>query len=222
MKICKICKLEKDLSEFNKRKLSKDGIDYSCRECLSDLNKKYNENNRLKIKNRRAKHYQENKERLNFISKEFHRENKDIIKDYYLRSDVKLRYREYRKKYKNDRKKNDNIFCFSEKIRKTISNLFKKNGFNKSKKTNEILGCTFIEFKIYLESKFENWMTWDNKGLYNGDLNYGWDIDHIIPISTAKTVEDLIKLNHYSNLQPLCSKINRDIKRDNENYEMSI
>jgi len=58
-------------------------------------------------------------------------------------------------------------------------------------------------------------MNWDNRGLYNGKENYGWDIDHIIPLSSAKTIEDLIKLNHYTNLQPLCSFKNRCIKRDN-------
>ena len=57
-------------------------------------------------------------------------------------------------------------------------------------------------------------MTWENKSKYNGEFNYGWDIDHIIPLSTAKTEEDIIKLNHYTNLQPLCSKINRHIKSD--------
>ncbi len=61
-------------------------------------------------------------------------------------------------------------------------------------------------------------MTWENRGLYNGEFNYGWDIDHIIPISFAKTEEDIIKLNHYTNLQPLCSKINRDIKKDKLDY----
>lgn len=55
-------------------------------------------------------------------------------------------------------------------------------------------------------------MTWENKGLYSGELNYGWDIDHIIPLSTAKTEEDVIKLNHYTNLKPLYSKINTDFK----------
>lgn len=29
-----------------------------------------------------------------------------------------------------------------------------------------------------------------------------------------KNIEEVVMLNHYSNLQPLCSKINRDIKRD--------
>ena len=56
-------------------------------------------------------------------------------------------------------------------------------------------------------------MTWENHGKYNNSEGYGWDIDHIIPISMAKTEEDVIKLNHYSNLQPLCSKINRNVKR---------
>ena len=55
-------------------------------------------------------------------------------------------------------------------------------------------------------------MTWDNYGKYNGELNYGWDIDHKIPISSAKSEEEIILLNHYTNLQPLCSKINRHIK----------
>lgn len=56
-------------------------------------------------------------------------------------------------------------------------------------------------------------MNWDNYGKYNGTINFGWDIDHIIPLCNAKTEEDVIRLNHYTNLQPLCSKVNRDIKR---------
>jgi hypothetical protein len=41
-----------------------------------------------------------------------------------------------------------------------------------------------------------------------------WDIDHIIPISSAESEDDVIRLNHYTNLQPLCSYTNRYIKRD--------
>ena len=94
----------------------------------------------------------------------------------------------------------------------------KTKGYIKKSKTNEILGCSFEEFQFHLENKFENWMNWDNRGLYNGDFNYGWDIDHIIPLSSAKTEDEIIKLNHYSNLQPLCSYTNRYIKKDNINY----
>ena len=61
-------------------------------------------------------------------------------------------------------------------------------------------------------------MTWDNHGIYNGELNYGWDIDHVIPISSSKTEEDVVNLNHYTNFQPLDGYINRYIKRNKVNY----
>jgi len=76
------------------------------------------------------------------------------------------------------------------------------------------VGCTYLEVKNHLESKFEPWMSWENYGKYNGELNYGWDIDHIIPLSSAKTEEELLKLFHYSNLQPLCSYTNRYVKKN--------
>jgi len=95
-----------------------------------------------------------------------------------------------------------------------IGNIFRMYNYTKKSTTYEILGCTIEEFKLHLESNFESWMNWDNRGLYNGELNYGWDIDHIIPISSATSEEDVIRLNHYTNLQPLCSYVNRYIKCD--------
>ena len=60
----------------------------------------------------------------------------------------------------------------------------------------EILGCSFQEFKLHLESQFDEWMNWENQGTY-------WHMDHIIPISSAQTEEDVWRLNHYTNFQPL-------------------
>lgn len=56
-------------------------------------------------------------------------------------------------------------------------------------------------------------MNWENHGIYCGKPNHGWDIDHIIPLSSAKTEEELLRLNHYTNLRPLCSYHNRVVKR---------
>jgi hypothetical protein len=110
-------------------------------------------------------------------------------------------------------------------MNRMVNNSLKKNSFTKKSKTADILGCSFEEFKQYIESLWtiptnldENgnvWMNWSNRGLYNGTPNYGWDIDHIIPQSKAMDEDELIKLNYYKNLQPLCSYINRVIKRDN-------
>jgi hypothetical protein len=63
----------------------------------------------------------------------------------------------------------------------------------------DIIGCNPIELKNRLEFLFEDWMSWDNYG-------YGknkWVIDHKIPLSSAKNIDDLYSLCHYTNLQPL-------------------
>ena len=96
-----------------------------------------------------------------------------------------------------------------------IYSSLKRKGYTKKSRTYEIIGCSYEFLLGYLEGKFEKWMNWENYGKYNGDFNHGFDIDHIIPLSSASNEEELIKLNHYTNLQPLCSKINRDIKKDN-------
>ena len=94
---------------------------------------------------------------------------------------------------------------------------FYKNSRHKDRHMNQCKECK----KQYAVLYREFWMNWQNRGLYNGDFNYGWDIDHIIPVSLAESESDIIKLNHYTNLQPLCSKVNRNIKKnklENEIY----
>lgn len=59
-------------------------------------------------------------------------------------------------------------------------------------------------------------MTWDNygnpkDGFY--EIEKTWDLDHIIPLRTAVDENEIIKLNHFTNLQPLCSYNNRFIKK---------
>jgi hypothetical protein len=168
----------------------------------------------------REKYGKENRERLNELQREWRKNNpersKQIEKDRYLR-DPKKRIASS-KKYFKERRSNDPIFRASENVRRMILLSFKGNGYSKKSKTYQILGCTVEEFKLHLEKQFEQWMNWDNYGLYNGELNYGWDIDHITPRSFIKTEEDIAKLNHHSNLRPLCSKINRDIKRNNPSF----
>jgi superfamily II DNA/RNA helicase len=109
----------------------------------------------------------------------------------------------------------DPLYKLKHYISCSIRQSFKRNGFTKNSRTFIILGCSYDEFKKHIESLWQPWMNWGNYGLYNGTEEYGWDIDHIIPSSSAITEENVYKLNHYSNLQPLCSYINRDIKKDN-------
>ena len=115
--------------------------------------------------------------------------------------------------YQKTRRNTNYLYKLKANIRTLVCISLKRNGFKKVSKTNEILGCSFEFFKNHIETQFLPWMNWDNHGKYNGTEGYGWDIDHKIPLSSATCEEDIIRLNHYSNLQPLCSRMNRDIKK---------
>lgn len=214
-KICQHCKENKAIEEFGLYKKYKDGRNVICKKCNISKLKKYRETEKYKLYiSDYYKQEKVSKRKKEYMSK-YIKDNKDKIKV------QKDKWREINKdKLKKQRNQwnkiqlQNTIYNLSRSISSSIRKAFKRSGFSKKSKTIEILGCSFNDFKIYLESKFEPWMTWENKGLYNGEINYGWDIDHIIPLSSASSEDDVIKLNHYTNLQPLCSKLNRDIKKD--------
>lgn len=173
------------------------------KEHIKEYSKKYYEDNRDIIIEKVKKWVNNNQNKKQNYNNKWFSEHPDYNKNYYKKNKEKIL------KYQRYRLINDSLFKLKRVLRRTIS----RSLINKKNKTHEILGCSFEEFKIHLESKFEPWMNWGNYGLYNGELNYGWDIDHIIPLASVKYEEELINLNHYTNLQPLCSKVNRDIKK---------
>jgi len=179
----------------------------------SEYNKKYGEEYKEEIAEYNKSYYSANKEEFYEYGKKYREENKEKIKNYqkeYNQNPENIINRRKKVKEKYD---NDNCFKFSLLFRNNLNGALKKNGLVKSKKSEEILGCSFLEFREFLETQFETWMTWDNHGKYNGELNYGWDIDHILPLDSVSTEEDIYKLCHYTNFQPLCSYTNRHIKR---------
>jgi len=196
----------------NKDKWKKQSTEYS-KQYYVDNKEDIKEN----VKNNRHR-YPRNKEKVSLYMKEYRKtyskeKKREQDRESYKRNSEKRKISA--RIYKTNRKKNDLLYRFSFLIRTRIYQSISNRGYTKRSKTFEILGCEYRAFKVYIESKFEHWMTWENYGLYNGELNYGWDLDHITPISSAKSEEDIIKLNHYTNFQPLCSLTNRYIKKDN-------
>jgi hypothetical protein len=187
------------------------------KEKVKESQKKWRENNKEKITQKKKEYRENNKEKIKKSSKEYNDKNKEKNHQYYILNKEKII--KYQRDYKKNKKKIDPLFKLKNDFSKLLLMSFKRKGYTKKSKTHEILGCSFEEFKLHLESQFEPWMNWKNRGLYNGELNHGWDIDHTIPQSTSMTEEEFIKLNHYTNLKPLCSKINRDIKKNNYGVE---
>jgi len=215
MKTCTKCKENKLLEMFSNMKRSRDGKNNECKVCCKLRAKNLYEVNKDLVKIKSKEYYLNNKSKKLEYNLKYSSDNKDKFKVYYVNN--KSQRIEYDRVYKIKKYNTDDDYKLKISIRNSIFKSFKrslKGKFNKSKKTLDILGCSFEEFKLYLELKFEDWMNWNNQGLYNGFQNFGWDIDHIVPISSAKTEEEIYKLNHYTNFQPLCSHINRDIKRN--------
>jgi hypothetical protein len=231
----KIRQSKKEYREKNKEKIRQSKKVYRKKygEILSIKNKEYRENNKEKIRQTKKEYSENNKEKIRQTKKLYRENNKEILsikkKEYREKNKEKIRqtkklYREndlvriklnkYKREWKRKRCETDLVYKLKVMIEKSIHRSFKKSGYTKNSRSYRILGCSYEEFKLYIESKFEYWMNWENYGLCNGEEKYGWDLDHIIPLSSGKCEEDIIRLNHHSNIQPLCSYINRCIKKD--------
>lgn len=88
--------------------------------------------------------------------------------------------------------------------RVSIKKYFNKRGYLKQDKTNKILGCDWQTFKEHLEDNPYGFKVEDE----------GLDLDHIIPVSSANTEEEVYALNHYTNFQLLPLEYNRWVKSD--------
>jgi len=166
-----------------------------------------------KTKAHKKEYYLSKKEQLSEYNKEYRERNKDKIKALKENRKLKIkdnvllqeRIRKSKAEYVRNKRQSDPLFKLSGNIRNLIKNSFNRyiaDNKKNSKKTVSILGCTFSEFKDYMSSLFTDHMDWDNYGTY-------WEIDHIIPICTAYDEEQMVKLNHYTNLRPLEIKENR-------------
>ena len=207
------------------------------KERLKENAKEYYEANKEKAK----EYYETNKEQLKEKAKEYHKKtyserynkNKKVInertKQYQEKN--KERLKEYNKQYKFNKLQTDPIYKLKSNIRSLVRIAIKNKGYKKLTKTEIILGCTFDKFKQHIETLFSHpnnldqngniWMNWENYGNPKDgkyELNKTWDYDHINPMKEGLTEMEVIKLNHYTNIQPLCSYVNRFIKKDNPTY----
>jgi hypothetical protein len=222
-KICCRCKIEQNISEYTKLKRTKDGLNNSCKTCVKKKSAIYYLNNKDKVVVQCRRWMKKNRDKVQAASKRFRDKNPEKTKEINRRSKeknkekIKLRLREWReknkehikeykkihrKKYKERnielraiRRKTDSLYNLTNAVRCRINEYVKKLDIIKRNKTFDIVGCTPQELKEHLESQFKDGMSWENRN--------EWHIDHIIPLCSATTEDELYKLCHYTNLQPL-------------------
>jgi len=94
------------------------------------------------------------------------------------------------------------IYKMSMNVRGRLNQFLNLKRMTKKNKTFDLVGCTPKELKTYLEKQFEPGMTWFNHNLK------GWHIDHVIPLNSANTYDEMVPLMHYTNLEPRWSTDN--------------
>jgi hypothetical protein len=179
-KKCTKCGIEKDINEFRKDKTKKGGVYSSCKKCKLVWRQKNKE--RVNLSNKKWR--DNNSEKVKKINSNYQKNNKEK---------VNLKMINYRKTNPLHKLK-----CL---VRSRMWNFLNYKNITKRNGTFEIVGCSPQFLKEYLEGRFTDGMSWE---LMGREIH----IDHIIPLSSAKNEEELYKLCHYTNLQPLWAKEN--------------
>ena len=200
-KKCNKCEKEKELFEFYKDRTKKDGYRHQCKSCIKENNKEY-------YKEYSKEYYEKNKEKISKKRKKYYKEyyenNKGKKKEYFQKNKEKIN--EKQRGYRRNKRQTNPLYKLRRNISTRIYQSIKNQGYTKRSQAYKILGCTYEEFKEYLENQFTDGMSWENQG--------EWHLDHIYPVSLAKDEEELIKLNHYTNFQPLWADDN--LKKGNK------
>lgn len=102
--------------------------------------------------------------------------------------------------YMKKRMATDPLYKLHKRLQEYTSKALKRVGGRGYRRTIEILGAEMPLVKKYIENQFTTGMSWSNYGK--------WHIDHVFPLSSAKSEAELLVLCRYTNLQPMWASLN--------------
>lgn len=189
MRCCNTCGEAKALSSYHKRVADALGHNRICKECRQVSSRAYWITNSKSIKDRKLSYYLENKDRVKQRSITYYRKNRESR---IYKSTI----------YQKTRYHVDPFFNLTIRIRKRLRNFITACGFIKPTSTEKMIGCSYSQLMGHLvETWVKNYPTqtlvWD-----------GVHVDHIVPLSSGKTIDDICRLAHYTNLQLLTASDN--------------
>lgn len=203
LKTCTKCKECKPVDGFNKKSKARGlGPTAVCKDCSKKAWSLAYSSDKEKFRKRNQANHAKNRDAQNARSLAWHHNNKEIAiargRARYLAN--KQSYIDSNNRSITERRKTNPLFAMMLRIRSSLGTSFRRLGYTKRSRTYEILGCEWSEFKTHIEKQFIEGMTWENRS--------EWHIDHITPVATATTEEEVIALNHFTNLRPMWAKDN--------------
>lgn len=183
MKECTKCKTVKSVTSFTSCKISKDGLSYSCNQCKAKYNR---ERYRSPVeKDKKRTYYEKNKVEILYKKKQREVNNPE--------HHSKLIKKSWLKRMSNP------INLLKNSLRHRTTSVITYKKFQRNTDRHSFLGISYELLIIHIERQFQKGMTWENHGRGPGK----WQIDHIIPLASANTLEEVYERCHYTNLQPL-------------------
>ena len=197
---CNMCEGSFPESEFYVNNARMGGLQRCCKRCYDnklikglprhEYRDQWHEQNKEriaqcpKLKAKKKEYYKANKEKIKKMVKEYRKKNRQKV-------------RAHQTKYRKKRMASDPAYRARYNARKYVSSFLRQAKIRKKDSCSKMLGCTYCEFKAYIEAQFSEGMSWENYG--------EWHLDHIRPLAsfdlTAKAEQ--AKACHHTNLQPL-------------------
>jgi hypothetical protein len=131
--------------------------------------------------------------------------NYNFGQEIWVSSERLKKERELAAKRKRENRKGNALVNFKERVKNRVRYCFKNLPSKKCWTTEKLLGCSVHDAWNYLVLKTNRKESEIKEKFSNGELH----IDHIIPLCSAKTIEETIALSHFSNLQLLDCVENR-------------
>lgn len=219
-KVCSKCGIEKDASEFAKRKQSIDGLAHICKFCKAEYDRERRKKPEVRKRKRELdavwrqnggleyfkEYYQIHKTKMLSDSRQWALDHPEEMRQYRSKWSEKDKAENPERAtiYCRKKREEDLQFRLRDALRARL-NAAIKSEFKGGSAVRD-LGCSIPEFKAHLESKFQEGMTWDNWGKGLGK----WNIDHIIPLAAFDLTnrQHVVLACYYLNLQPLWSEDN--------------
>lgn len=187
-KLCMHCGVE--LTTENTRPFIIKWNRRTCIGCHNGLAATYRENHSEHINSYKRKYYQHNRAKHYASQKKWDAANRQ-------------ERRVWLNQYAQERRANDIQYRLAYLVRMRLRDALNRSHVYKSQKTLDLLGCSAIFLKSYLESKFLPGMSWERR--------HEIHIDHIKPCDSFDLTDpgQLKACFHYTNLQPLWAKDNQ-------------
>lgn len=197
-KKCGKCLTTKSAEMFCRSKRSRDGLQWQCRSCVSEYNRKRRKEKPVKPPARSESYREAARER----NRAYHHKNREAIAERRrkYRQNNREKMAEKNRDYQRRRREVDAKFVLIGRLRRRMLQALDHKGLSKNQTTMQALGCDADFFCQHIERQFLKGMSWKNRDR--------WHLDHIVPISSAQTEDDIYRLAHFTNIRPMWSDQN--------------